>query len=291
MYIATMVNRIIFIFLGFIILGWSFTPANAHVLQGPHILDLMTKKLGTANRLLVSQKLILYNNPQSNSFELSETLRYIFPEQFRSDILSDNAQRIHVISKGAALTVIDGKVIADKENWMDYYKDIILYRSRIMLQKRLASLGVNVSVSSLGRFQGEIAYVIGAQYPDESVPQVWIDKDTFRPMRWLFAGNNDLPSASTESGKDFLEVRYYNWQPVEKTWYPMRIELYQNDVLIRKINVDQITVSPSFPEDLFDIKHLQSIYSPASPFVQDQNKTEGLSEVQKAIEEFKKIYE
>ena len=291
MYIATMVNRIIFIFLGCITLGWPCTPANAYVLPGPQILDLMTKKLGTANSLLVSQKLILYNNPQSNGFELSETLRYIFPEQFRSDILSDNAQRIHVLSKGAALTVIDGKVVAEKENWMDYYKDVILYRSRILLQERLASLGVDMSISSLGRFQGKIVYVIGAQYPDESVPQVWIDKDTFRPVRWLLTGKDDVLSPSTKDYKDFLEVRYHNWQPSEKVWYPMSIELYQNSILIRQIHVDQITASPSFPEDLFAIKHMLSIYSTASPLGEDQQKPEGLSEIQKAIEEFKKIYE
>ncbi len=284
-----MLQKVVVILLGLVTF---YTPANAYVLQGPHILELMIGKLGTAGRLSVSQKLILYdNNPQSTGFELTETLRYIFPEQFRSDILSDNAQRIHVISKGAALIVIDGKVIAENESWTDHYKDIILYRSRILLQKRLASLGVDVSVSSLGRFQGKIAYVIGAQYPDKSVPQVWIDKDTFRPMRWLITGKDDLLSASTESCKDFLEVRYHNWQQAEKIWYPMLIEFYQNDILIRQINVDQITANPSFPEDLFDIKQLQSIYSPASPLASDQQKPEGLSEVQKAIEEFKKIYE
>ncbi len=284
-----MLQKVVVILLGLVTF---YTPANAYVLQGPHILELMIGKLGTAGRLSVSQKLILYdNNPQSTGFELTETLRYIFPEQFRSDILSDNAQRIHVISKGAALIVIDGKVVAENESWTDHYKDIILYRSRILLQKRLASLGVDVSVSSLGRFQGKIAYVIGAQYPDKSVPQVWIDKDTFRPMRWLITGKDDLLSASTESCKDFLEVRYHNWQQAEKIWYPMLIEFYQNDILIRQINVDQITANPSFPEDLFDIKQLQSIYSPASPLASDQQKPEGLSEVQKAIEEFKKIYE
>ena len=284
-----MLQKVVVILLGLVTF---YTPANAYVLQGPHILELMIGKLGTAGKLSVSQKLILYdNNPQSTGFELTETLRYIFPEQFRSDILSDNAQRIHVISKGAALIVIDGKVIAENESWTDHYKDIILYRSRILLQKRLASLGVDVSVSSLGRFQGKIAYVIGAQYPDKSVPQVWIDKDTFRPMRWLITGKDDLLSASTESCKDFLEVRYHNWQQAEKIWYPMLIEFYQNDILIRQINVDQITANPSFPEDLFDIKQLQSIYSPASPLASDQQKPEGLSEVQKAIEEFKKIYE
>lgn len=286
-----MLQKIIVIFLGFIIFGWSGTPVKAYVLPGPYVLELMTRKLGTARKLLVYQKLILYNSVPGDGVELGETLRYIFPEKFRSDIVSDNIQRILVISKDTALTVIDGKVLAERESWTDHYKDIILYRSRLLLQKRLSSLGVDVSVVSLGRFQGKIAYVIGAQYPDESVPQVWIEKETFRPIRWLITGKNDPLYASTGSYKDCLEVRYYDWQQAEKIWYPMSIEFYQNDILIRRIKVDQLTTNPSFSEDLFDIRLLRSLYSSVSPLVQEQQKSESLDEVQKAIEEFKKIYE
>lgn len=314
-------KKSILIFLSFVAFTCFYSHSDAYVLQGPHLLELMTKKLGGAKRLLVLQKLILHDNSlQSGVVKLSETLRYAFPEKFRSDIQSENAQRIYVVSSGVTLTVIDGEVASsppasperanermksgecglrwraglhalpeqerDKfERWFDRYKDILLYRCRILLQKRLLLLGVDISVSSLGRFQGKIAYVLGAQYPDESVPQVWIDKDTFLPFRWIIDGK------AGESHKDFPEVRYLEWQRVGKTWYPMRIEFYQNNILMREINVDNIKVNPSFSENLFDIDHLKSIYPPAAPILPDRHESDGLGEVRKTIEDFKKIYE
>jgi hypothetical protein len=70
----------------------------------------------------------------------------------------------------------------------------------------------------------------------------------------------------------------------------VRIEIYQDDTLLREIVVDNIDINPSFSEDLFDIKKLQSTYMDAGPGKQKQRDLEGLSEIQKTIEDFKKIY-
>ena len=75
-----------------------YSHSYAYVLQGPHLLELMIKKLGEAKRLLVFQKLVLYNDGlQNDTVKLSETLRYAFPEKFRSDIRSENTQMIYVV--------------------------------------------------------------------------------------------------------------------------------------------------------------------------------------------------
>lgn len=260
-------------------------PANCYVLQGPHLLDLMIKKYGNAKKLLVSQNLIFYDNTkQMGAVKINETLSYVFPEEFRSDILSENTQKIHIVSKDRTLTIIDGKIADDFQSVFDIYKDLILYRSRILLQKRLGMLGVDGSISSLGRFRGKIAYIIGAQYPDESAPQVWIDKDTFRPIRWII-------SKKAESGRqDTTEFRYVEWKMFANNWYPMRIEIYQNNTLLREIVVDNIDITPSFSEDFFNINKLQSTYMEAGQTKQKQRDPEELSEIQKTIEEFKKIY-
>lgn len=263
----------------------SYTPANCYILQVPHLLDLMIKEYGKAKRLLVSQKLIFYDNSlQIGAVKINETLSYVFPEEFRSDILYENTQKIHVVSKDQALTIIDGKITDDFQSVFDIYKDLILYRSRILLQKRLDMLGVDGSISSLGRFRGKIAYIVGAQYPDESASQVWIDKDTFRPIRWI------ISKKTGTGGKDITEFRYVEWKRFDKNWYPIRIEIYQNDILLREIVVDHVEINPSFSEDLFDIKQLQSTYMEAGPDNQEQRNSEELSEIQKTIEEFKKIY-
>lgn len=273
-------------FLSIVLLVSVCLPAGAYVLQGQHLLELMTQNFKNARRLFVSQKLILFdNNGKKSEVELNETLQYDFPARFRSDILSENVQRIHVLSDDVALTIIDGKAVMEPENRYERYKDIILFNSRELLEKRLLVHGVDVTVSSLGRYQGKPAWVLGAQYPDESVPQIWLDKDTFRPFRWIITGK------AANDPETLMEVRYLQWQKVHKTWYPMQIEFYKNDTLLRKINVDNIEAVPSFTEDIFNIEHLKSIYSANAPRGRGQSNEKELDEVQRTIEKFKKIYE
>lgn len=277
-------SLVIFFFL--VTLVCLYTSTNAYVLSGAHILELMTQAFGKTKSLLVSQTLVLHNDSsQKNGVELSETLRYIFPQMFRSDVLSENVHRIHILSQGEILTVIDKEVTDESVNRYDRYKDILLFRSREILQDKLSLNGLDLTVSSLGRFQGKPAYVLGAQYPDKMSSQIWLDKNTFRPFRWI------ITSKAVQDYEDSMEVRYKEWRQVSNTWYPMHIEFLTNGVLVREINVQTIKVNPSFPDELFDIEHLKSIYPQVAQAVPDQDKTEGLDEVQKTIEDFKKLYE
>jgi hypothetical protein len=274
------------IVVGLIILLCAGTLANAFILLGPHILELMRKELGTAETLFVSQKLILYQNYlEEGAIVLDEKLRYIFPDTFRSDIFSENAERIHVFSKGRSVTVIDGQITSDRETELDHYKDIILYNSRELLEDRLPKFGLDVYTSSLGRFHGRLAYIVGAQYPDETVPQLWIDKNTFKPFRWIMFGG------TLENREDLLEFRFFEWRQIDKIWYPMRIEFYQGENLVRMIQVDEIKVNPRFPDKLFDIKYLKSTYPPMTSIIPEKSESNELKEVEKALEEFQKIVE
>jgi outer membrane lipoprotein-sorting protein len=274
------------VLVGLILLLYSGTRANAFVLLGPHILELMRKELGTAEQLFVSQKLILYQDYlEEGAIVLNEKLRYIFPDTFRSDIYSETSERIHVFSKGRSVTVIDGKITSDRETELDHYKDIILYNSRELLEDRLPKFGLDVYTSSLGRFYGRLAYIVGAQYPDESVPQLWIDKNTFKPFRWIMFGG------TSENREDLLECRFFEWRQVNKLWYPMRIEFYQGENLVRMIQVDEIKVNPQFPDNLFDIKYLKSTYPRATSVIPEKSESNELNEAQKVLENFQKIVE
>ncbi len=262
-------------------LGFQQVSLHAYVLPGPYLLKLMTQNLGIANRLLVTQKLVLHDdNPNMSADELSETLKFKFPKTFRSDIVSENIQRIRILSDRSVFTVVDGKISDEPENSYDHYKDLILFRSREILQERLSNLGVDVKVTSFGRFQGRPAYVLGAQYPDETLPQVWLDKKTFLPFRWIITGN------ATQN----LEVLYLDWKKLNRTWYPMRIEFFSNGNLVREIHVQDIKVNPSFQADLFDIQQLKSLYPQDAPAEPKNGDKEELDEVQKTIDEFKNIY-
>jgi hypothetical protein len=294
----------------------------AYVLQGPHILQLMTDKMGQAKSLFVSQKVIFYNlQPQRESpnetvspeslkdiashtdfqleqpadyenpsvrpavIQLDESLRYMFSEAFRSDIVSENNQRVFVFRDGQTLTVIDGVISAVGETRFDLYKDLLLYRSRERLCDRLSQLGIDVAISSLGKFEGHLAFVVGAEYPDETRPQVWVEMKTFQPLRML------IPDSSSSDNVGYLEIRYSRWQEISKIWYPMRIEFMQDGKIVRAIEVNDYQIDPHFAKDVFDIARLKLEYRQSAATPERPAENEGLSEVQKTIEEFKKIFE
>jgi hypothetical protein len=309
----------------FLILGSFFIngPAQAYVLQGRHILDLTIEQLGEAKSLYVTQELIFYrpvsqtdietdetmeeNQTQGNAgidlpvqqgvqldenvaieetLQLEEILRFVFPNAFRSDAKSSDSERIHVESDGRSITIVDGSIVPAAVNRFDLYKDIFLYRTREELSERLWQLGVDVSISSLGRFEGEIAFVLGAVYPDKSVSQIWIDRETFLPTRWIIRGNGN------SFNSDVLEVRYHNWWKSGRIRYPSRIEFYQDGKLVRVNKLKGFREGDVFSGDLFDIENLRSIYplAPAQPLVAGESEEE-VSEVQKTIDEFRRVFE
>lgn len=285
-YMASNLKKILIILLICMMAGYISGTAEAYVLQGTHLLELMMLKSRRAKRMLVSQKLVIFDsNLQTGPVELDETLRYLFPESFRSDILSENIKRIHITSKGSAVTVIDGRILSQPETGFDLYKDIILYHSRVRLNERLTLLGVDVTVTSLGRFEDKIFYVMGAQYPDKSHSQIWIDRESFRPLRWL------IVTETADGSKDILEVRYMNWGKVSGTWYPMRTEFYEGERLVREIRVEHIKAEPSFSPNLFDVQRVRSLYQPVAAAAPEQKVQSEIIELNKTIEDFKKLFE
>ncbi len=261
-------------------------PAGGYLLKGSHLLDIMIEKLSGPQTLMVTQKVIIPSaTPEEAAIHLDETIRYLHPKAFRSDIQSEYAHRIHVVANGQSLTVLDGKITADSETDFDLYKDLFLYNSRAELEERLYTLGVNVAVTSLGRLDGNPAYVVGAQYPDEMHPQLWVDKDAFTPLRWIIMGR-------TENGTvNAFEIRYHGWRQWEKTWYPGRIEIIRNGNLEREIIVGRLDLNPVFNDAIFDLQQLRSAYEVEATTSQTETEPDSLDEVQQSIQDFKKIFE
>jgi outer membrane lipoprotein-sorting protein len=264
--------------------------ADGYVLEGPHVLTLMAGKFSGVKALRVNQ-LVTVEDPaiSGEPVALDETLSFIFPGNFRSDILHLNSRRIHVVSQGQTITIVDNKITGNPQGHYDQYKDLLLYNSPHMLQKILYTHGVDVGITSLGRLGDQVVFVIGANYPDESVSQVWVDKDQFFPLRWLSV----RPGRELSPEDDRWEFVYSNWQKVDGAYYPFKIETFHNRQRIRLIRVIKADANAILDAELFNIVHLQSTYQmqeiPASP-VDDQPPSE-VDEVQRTIDEFKKKFE
>jgi hypothetical protein len=293
------------------------------VLQGKHVLDLVIEKLGPADSLFVTERLVIYrmaasfekqeagsiedNQPSDGSatdislasprtvtdqqtlameeLELECSLRYIFSRAFRSDTRSPDSERIHIAVGGRTLTIVDGYAVPDGANRFDLFKDVLLYRTRDGLADRLLQLGVDVSISSLGRFEDKIAFVLGAKYPDDTVNQLWIDKETLMPFRLIIRDDYGADVS------DRIEIRYLIWWKIGETHYPSKIEFYQGEDLVRVSQAKNFEENATFSEELFDIVYLKTVYPQAPLQPAASEAVEEPSEIQKTIEDFKKIFE
>jgi len=305
------------------ILLFFISPLQAYVLQGRHALDLMIEKLGPSESLFVSERLFHYavatptdehgpgtidpdlpsgdftgldepptqqiaqyrEQTEPEALEFESTLRYVFSRAFRSDARSADSEHIHVSVDGRTLTIIDNNIVPDLVNRFDFFKDILLYRSREVLADRLLQLGVDLSITTLGRFEDKIAFVLGAKYPDESANQLWIDKDTMLPIRLIIRGVYGAENT------DKVEIRYLVWWKIGETRYPSKIEFYQDDNLVRATQAQSFEENALFSEELFDIEYLETVYPRAAMQPIPPEVVEEPSEVQKTIDEFKRIFE
>jgi hypothetical protein len=212
-------------------------------------------------------------------------LRFIFSRAFRSDIRSSDSERIRVAVGGRTLTVIDGRIVSDAPNRFDSFKEVLLHRTRARLGDSLLGLGVDISISSLGRFDDRVAFVLGAYYPDDDANQLWVDKDSLLPMRLI------LRDTGIAGSSEKAEIRYLTWWKIGETQYPSRIEFYQDDNLVRVSQAKNFEENPTFSGELFDIDYLQTVYPRATLQPVATESAEEPSEIQKTIENFKRIFD
>lgn len=268
-----------------IILGLA-SVASAYILPARQILTLMIGGFSSGRTLIVSQKTVLYDPSLDGGMqELDETLYYKYPDRFRSEMSTSGLEQVRVVSPEGVVSVINGKIVGETESQFDHFKGLLLYTETDLLLSRLSELGVNPDIVSLGRFKERICYVIGAKYPDESVPQVWIDKNTLRPIRFVL-------SRKGEEVTPLKEIEYTDYRPLDKhKTYPGRILFLENGTLVRMQVMETFEVDPKVPEELFDVAHLKEIYEPIASAESAPSPSSELDEVKKSIQDFRRIFE
>ena len=269
----------------FILFGWAVA-THGYILPAKQILALMIHQFGPGGTLKISQKTVLYDPALEGGVrELDETLYYGYPDRFRSEVGTPGLEQVRVVNQNSALIVIDGKIVGETENQFDHFKDLLLYRQTGLLFDRLSQLGINLDVVSYGRFRDTIAYVIGAKYPDESPPQVWIDKNTFRPVRFILSGGDE------EEGP-LKEIEYTDYTDLDGgRSYPAHIFFFENRALVRMHVLETFKINPEVSDQLFDVAYLKGVNEPIAPTESTALPASELDDVKRSIEEFKRMYE
>jgi len=260
-------------------------PAAAYVLEGPHILDLSAQAMGKITTLQAKQTLLIYPQmPETAPAIYDETVTYVMPERFRSDIVSDQIQRTHLVFADSSITVIDGRM-AVGEDPFDLYQQLLRSRTRPRLMRTLNRLGVETAISSLGRFEETVVFVIGARYPDESVSQLAIDKETFLPTRLLLVDRGEAVADR------HLEIFHRNWQKAQSGWFPLQVIFSINGRLVREIRVADLRLNPTIPPMLMDVEALKASVALNHADTPQRQKQEAMDAVQQAVEDFQKKFE
>jgi hypothetical protein len=104
----------------------------------------------------------------------------------------------------------------------------------------LARRGIAVSDASLGRFDGQLAYVVGGRAKDPK-PLLFVAKDGFQPLRLL----------AVEGGA-LQDVRLLGWgSPTGGDWFPRAVEVWERDRAGLRFTAEKAAANPKLPELLF----------------------------------------
>ncbi len=104
----------------------------------------------------------------------------------------------------------------------------------------LSRRGVPLVDASLGRFDGRIAYVIGARANDPK-PRLFVGKEAFHPLRLV-----------AEEGGSLRDVRLLGWgSPTGGDWFPRAAEVWEGDRAKLRFTTERAAANPKLAELLF----------------------------------------
>ncbi len=279
-----------------ILLVLSAFPAQAFMPNCNQLLYMMEKAMGHGSMgLLVQQTKVIPDLKDSDTYQdidqysFMEKLTMFPPGNVRTDILSGPNSGYSIESDLKYIKVANDIIISESKSLEDHYTDILLCQSQKNLKTMLTLTGMNTAMVGYDRCSGKICYVIGN--PDRQLMSsaLWIDHETFLPIRYRLCLNNQI-----------IDFSYENWEKTSRIWYPMHITMHMDERIITIIEADH--VSPIKKTDqpnssLFDIKGIMQTLpknintsSPDASILQPK-RTDPIKELDKDIENFGKMYE
>lgn len=218
----------------------------AYVPVADHLLVLAASRLDDPAPSVVRQvRILTAPAPGQIPLQYPEVLYIRFPGAFRSELTTEEGRRVVVERSGLRWTAAGGGLAEPASEPMDLAIRLLAHNRPEGMARVLAAEGVDLTVTSLGRFEGRLGFVLGARYPDESVPQIWFDRDTLLPFRWLML----RPTADGSFQR--TEIRYFAWQKTGNLRYPHIMSCYQDEQLVSEVRVEHVQSPAEVPDSLF----------------------------------------
>jgi hypothetical protein len=157
----------------------------------------------------------------SGELPLSFTASLRFPGRCRLELSSPESTRVVAAVSSNGKRRVEGGELPALQAAADEICAVLALRgagegeSRAAVERHLGTLKVNRAATSLGRFRGTVAYVVGD--PGDSAPQLWVYKDRFTPARVRFS----------DEKQNRWDIQFFDYtSPATGEWFP-RVLLIQ----------------------------------------------------------------
>lgn len=167
----------------------------------------------------------------SGELTLNAVVSLRFPGRCRLDLSSPESTRAMTFAWSNGKKRQEGGTLPAAAVALDELCSLLALRSgtdgesRAALEKHLAALKVNARDTSLGRFAGTVAFVVGDRA--DTSPQLWVYKDRFLPARVRF----------TEGGAQW-DVRFLDYSSqATGEWFPRIVEVYKGSEQLLRLTV------------------------------------------------------
>lgn len=223
-------------------------PARAYIMPA----DFLCRLVADSHKNSLKDATLTLNLEVPEGSPAEEERLYLKrPERMRF-VGSAKSQTVVMAREAQEVVMVANKVVASRAT-QDLLAVLMLPKgkdldetSQRMLQA-IASVGVDTQVVTLARHADGIAYIIGARVWETQKPQIWIDKASYLPVR-LRLVDKDRPKTAT--GVPMRETRLLDYA----AGFPRTFEVYEDDTLVRRSEVTQVSINQNLPESLFDVR-------------------------------------
>lgn len=224
--------------------------AEAYVLPAQFMVKMLAEK--RKGQKIKDLSILLLTEEKSESAPFDEHLYLKQPARQRR-VRDDGDSRLYVEKQGKFASGTESNLTRGKGPLTDLTATLLVpglesfdeIGKRIL--KSLGAVGINTEMTSLGRDDDKVVYIIGARSWEPEKPQLWLDKLTFLPIRLIAQVKKDGSTVLRET-----RMMEYG-SAVAGNWFPRVIEVYENGELIRRAEVTEVKLNQDLPETLFEI--------------------------------------
>lgn len=197
----------------------------------------------TANTITFEQETIRYKDDLPADTTLwYEAINY--PDRFRIDIGEKTVQNRNLYRNDSIYVLRSGEIVHSGPRLHEslLLEGVLYKQPTSKLMRQLAEVGIDTLAFCHAEYDGRPIYIIGANKPDTTMPQIWLDAERRQIVRRFGKGKNG----------EVLEVRYADFRQIDGYWIESWVEFYLDGKLLQTERYRNIKMNPPLPDAIFD---------------------------------------